>query len=336
MTRPRRTLVSLSDTPYYHCISRCVRRAFLCGRDRATGADYEHRRQWVVDRLAVLTRVFTVDVCAYAVMSNHTHLVVRINREAALTLSEEEVIARWTALFARPLLIERYQREPAITEAEAQQARAIIATWRERLSDLSWFMRCLNEHIARLANAEDGCTGRFWEGRYKCQALLDEAALLTCMSYVDLNPIRAGMAAMPEESEYTSVLQRIREVRQELTGPNDATTAGSVPLLPFKEAESLTAPDHLPFALMEYLQLVDWSGRAIREGKRGHIDSRLPPLLTRLGIDPHAYLHTLQRPNRFGIALGTVEALQRAAERLRQRYLRGVGEARRLFPRFAT
>ncbi len=278
MTRPRRTLVSLDDTPYYHCVCRCVRRAFLCGRDFASGEDYEHRRQWIIDRLQTLSQVFTIDICAYAVMSNHYHLVLRINRDQAQALSDDKVIERWNTLFNLPLLVERYRSGMMESDAERNRAQEFIATWRERLMDLSWFMRCLNEHIARQANEEDGCKGRCWEGRYKSQALLDEEALLTCMSYVDLNPIRAGLAETPETSEYTSIRDRIQTFH---TGEQ---TANPLPLLPFKEAESLRAPDHLPFSFTDYLQLVDWSGRAMRKDKRGHIPANLPPILTRLGV----------------------------------------------------
>ena len=210
MPYPRHAQVSTETTPYYHCVSRCVRRAFLCGWDRLTGQSYEHRKQWVVDRLALLGDVFCIDVCAYAIMANHHHVVLRLNPEQAAHLSEDDVLERWCRLFGLPLLVERYRQGLSTSDVEAETAREWIATYRERLADLSWFMRCLNEPIARWANAEDGVTGRFWEGRFKSQALLDEAALLTCMSYVDLNSVRAAIAQTPEASDYTSIQERIR------------------------------------------------------------------------------------------------------------------------------
>ena len=196
-------------------ICRCVRRAWLWGEDRVSGRNYEHRKNWVVARLAELAAVFTLDVCAYAVMSNHYHLVVRLDVEKARALTEDEVIARNSRLFKVPLLVERYL-DGLTSEAENLVAQKILGQWRERLCDLSWYMRGLNEYLARRANAEDGCEGRFWtapahhcargirpslaiEGRYKSQALLDDAAVLPCMSYVDLNLISANMAETPEE-----------------------------------------------------------------------------------------------------------------------------------------
>ncbi len=75
MTKARRQLIDLQQTPYYHCICRCVRRAFLCGEDHLTGKNYEHRKAWVVERLALLADIFAIDVASFAVMSNHYHIV---------------------------------------------------------------------------------------------------------------------------------------------------------------------------------------------------------------------------------------------------------------------
>ncbi|WP_018863986.1 transposase [Thioalkalivibrio sp. ARh3] len=103
MTRARKELVSVETTPYYHCICRCVRRAFLCGEDSYSGKNYEHRRGWVLERLRELQGVFAVDVCAYAVMSNHYHLVVRLDADRAAAWSEGEVMERWERLFSLQL-----------------------------------------------------------------------------------------------------------------------------------------------------------------------------------------------------------------------------------------
>ena len=95
MTRPREVLISLSETPYYHITSRCVRRAFLCGVDHYSGQNYEHRRQWVVDRIRLLSSLFAIDVCAYAVLSNHYHLVLKVCPDQLDGLSEDEIMDRW-------------------------------------------------------------------------------------------------------------------------------------------------------------------------------------------------------------------------------------------------
>ncbi|HEU4603290.1 MAG TPA: hypothetical protein VFS24_15055 [Steroidobacteraceae bacterium] len=142
-------------------ISRCVRCAWLWGRDDFAGRDYSHRKQWVIDRLAQLTEIFAIEICAYAVMSNHYHLVLYVDREKAKRWTAEEVIHRWNQFHQQPHLIQCYQA-PDVLPAERETAEKIIATWRERLFDISWFMRQLNEHLARRANAEDDCTGRFW------------------------------------------------------------------------------------------------------------------------------------------------------------------------------
>lgn len=315
MPEPRYRQVSTEDTPYYHCVSRCVRRAFLCGKDSTTGFDFEHRRQWIVDRIKLLCSVFAVDLCAYAVMSNHYHIVIRIDVAQAKAWSDEEVAQRWMQLFSGPLLMHRYLGNADLTTTELEWVARLFATWRQRLCDLSWFMRCLNEPIARLANAEDHCTGRFWEGRFKSQALLDARAVLACMAYVDLNPIRAAMAKTPEQSDYTSIQERILHPKENS-------------LRPFAEQEA----DGIPFHLTDYLELVDWAGREVRCHKRGYIPAQIPPILTRLKMNAAPVLDYLARdciPS-FG-ALGAVSMLKAFAQSVGRKFVKGHTFGNRLF-----
>ncbi|MDC8831517.1 transposase [Alteromonas gilva] len=286
MPRPRKCLINLSDTPFYHCISRCVRRAYLCGEDSVTGKSYEHRRQWVEDRLLLLADVFCVDVCAYAVMSNHTHVVLRINKQKADALSVHEVIKRWHRLYKGVLLCRRYIQPDecdVMSDAEIETVNAIAAVYRQRLYDISWFMRLLNEFIARQANKEDDCTGHFWEGRFKSQALLDEASLAACMAYVDLNPVRAQIAKTPESSAHTSIQKRI-EAAKSNRQPRS--------LLGFAGNPRNNMPDGLPFRIEDYLAIVELTGRHFHPAKLGkNADSALP-ILTRMGVDDVDW-HTL-------------------------------------------
>ena len=204
MTKARNSLISLEATPDYHCVSRCVRRAFLCGQDPLSGKSYEHRRGWLEEKLLRLPEMFAIDIAAYAIMSNHYHVVLHINADKAKAWSDIEVVEHWHKIFNGTLHSQKFINGETLLNAEREHLQTVIEKWRARLHDISWFMRIINESVAREANAEDNCTGHFWEGRFKSQALLDESALAACMAYVDLNPIRASMAATPETSEHTS------------------------------------------------------------------------------------------------------------------------------------
>ena len=302
MPRARKHLVCLSDTPYYHITSRCVRRAFLCGVDSVSGKSYEHRRSWIEDRIRVLASLFSVQLCAYAVMSNHYHLVVKLNPAESDAWSDAEVLKRWTALFKGPLLVQRHLAGEALSSVEKDTVCATIAVYRQRLGCLSWFMKCLNEPIARQANAEDGCTGHFWEARFHSQPLRSERALLTAMAYVDLNPIRAGLASRPEQSDYTSIRSRMNGAGQatelansvaRLLGRGELNHFNTPmrPLLPFADASGTSTTSALPMHEGEYLQLVDATGRLAVRGKRGHLDPDLAPILARLGLSQDEWLH---------------------------------------------
>jgi len=324
MPKPRKALIDLNATPYYHCISRCVRRAFLCGDDPITGKSYEHRRAWVENRLLELASVFAIDVCAYAVMSNHTHVVLRVDEETAQGWSLHEVVERWHRLFSGTLISQRYLAGNPLSKAQKNELTRQANTWRERLTSISWFMRCLNESIARQANEEDGCTGRFWEGRFKSQALLDEAALLACMAYVDLNPVRAKIATTPEDSEYTSVQRRIHTLSQQKTQPPE--------LLPFIGHERQYQPKGIAFPLTDYLELIDWTGRTIRNDNTGQINEKQPPILKRLGLKGRAWLELSQSfETLFHDLVGSPQQLEAIAQARSQRWIQGIRPCRQYF-----
>lgn len=322
MPKPRYTQVSLDATPYYHCVSRCVRRAFLCGTDALTGQSYEHRRQWVEDKLLELGGIFAIDVCSYAVMSNHYHVVLHINRDQAENWRMDEVIDTWHCLFSGNLLSQRYAAGEKLGNAELRVLKKCVTVWRQRLMDISWFMRVLNERIARQANAEDACTGRFWEGRFKSQALLDEAALAACMVYVDLNPIRASMAKTPETSDHTSIKTRIQ------SGLNTQPKS----LFPFVGYPQKHMPEGLPFRLSDYLELVEWTGRIIRKDKRGYIPADTPPLLHRINQDPGNWLFLTQHfESKLKGFVGSVYRLKQVCWKMGYIRIPGLGSCKQHF-----
>jgi REP element-mobilizing transposase RayT len=267
-----------------------------------------------VEKLKQLDGVFSISICVYAVMHNHTHTVVKIDRETALKWCDDEVITRWTKLYKPTPIVDRYLKGVKLTKAELDVVAEDIEKWRHRLYDISWFMRNLNEGIARQANEEDGCTGKFWEARFKSQALLNDAALLTCMSYVGLNPIRAKIADRPEASDFTSIQDRIRHYEKTLdqTGNRvEAATEAPEHLEPFVGGEHQDKATGLNFSMRDYLELTDWVGRAIREDKSGATPAELAPILERLNIDPKAWLDSVKNYGKnYNTVIGTREGIK--------------------------
>lgn len=290
MTTARKQQICVETTPYYHIISRCVRQAYLCGKDKHTGVSYEHRKQWLVDRINKVASAFAIDVCSYAIMSNHFHLVLRIGDNSQWT--DKQVLMAWLSVYSLPILCQRYLQNDITEESELKRVNRHVDLYRERLGSISWFMKSVNEYIARKANQEDKCTGHFWESRFKSQALLDDRALLTCMAYVDLNPIRAGIAESLKTSEYTSIKERI----------NNKTTN----LLPFGQGDN-----ELPYYLTSYLDLVDQTGRLVKDEEHGFIPEKMASTLLELNLNPDTWLDELKTFKSFGFsAVGTVKQLQ--------------------------
>ena len=340
---PRRYVVDDGEIGVYHCINRCVRRAFLCGTDEVSGKCFDHRKRFIQSRLEFLAGQFGIDVLAFAVMSNHLHVVVRNRPDVVKEWSDEEVARRWWMLFPKRRDDEGRPEKPRASDLSMITSDADkLAEIRGRLSNIGWFMRCVAEPVARMANREDDCTGRFWEGRYKCQPLLDEAALTACMAYVDLNPIRAGIAKTPETSEFTSAAERCARQTATSEGQRDRKRGRWLSPIPLAkrhagkpEATPRFRASHrgcLSMSEADYLTLLDWSGRLLRRGASGRIPDSLPPLLSRLGVTEESWLSLIKDFGRlFHRAAGTPASLTSEAARQNRQWLHGTKNSRATF-----
>jgi hypothetical protein len=337
MTAARSETVNPKEQGTYHCWARCVRRAFLCGFDALTGNNYDHRKKWVEHRLEELTGIFAISVLAYALMDNHEHVMLRNFPQEALAWRDDEVARRWLRLF--PKRGNKAGESEELNENELSQITKdseLVEKLRLRLCDISWFMRCLNENIARQANKEDEVTGRFFEGRFKCSRLDDNAATLSCMVYIDLNPIRAGKAQTPEESEFTSAYARLcshkKEKRSKRSRSAGTRTARNRPLSTnahtwlYPIESILSHPAAL--SLEEYLTLLDETGRELAKGKRGRIPEHLRPILERVSINPDNWLMTSKHfGGLFPRVAGRVKKMREAAVLAGRNWFKGLSAA---------
>ena len=347
MTMARKLLVDPGVTPFYHCISRCVRRAFLCGDG------FEYRKRWIEERLQALAGIFAIDVCGFAIMDNHLHVLLRLDPARARGWSALDIARKWLQLCpprgtdGQPLnLVPEYLATRVADEAW-------ITECRRRLSDLGWFMKLLKEPIARRANREDQCTGAFWEGRFKSIAILDEASLLATCAYIDLNPVAAGLAATPEKSKHTSLRARLEHVksrgqldqlRQASPYVSKAAFENGHWLFPIEDKRDPQGAGAAGMvhglSLTGYLQLVDWSSRLIRPGK-SRVSAEAPALLSRLQIDVSGWQATLEKlvrmTKRIGCYFGNSQRLHDLAVQNGRRYLKNLtGRDSELVPHKAS
>ena len=241
---PRAEQFDPNEVCIVHLTQRCVRKTHLAGFDQASGKDYSHRREWIRSRMEQLASVFAIDVLSYAILSNHLHIVARTRPDISREWSDQEVALRWLRIFPGQR-IDEHLADPTTNAVDTLANNPErIKTIRLRLTDPSWFMKALCEPIARLANFQDKVSGHFWEGRFKAQAITDEAGLLACSMYVDLNPIRAAMASTPEESIHTSAYDRIKA----LAGNTIPSAAVDLVSIETEEAGKIlrsTTPDEL-------------------------------------------------------------------------------------------
>ncbi len=323
----RQTSIDPRQIQIVHVWNRCVRRAFLCGQDPLTGNDFEHRRQWARLRLEHLASVFAIDCITFSIMSNHTHQILRSRPDIVESWNDREVALRWLRLSSKRNRRNNDSVAPSEFEINALTNNpARLSEIRLRLSDVSWWMRYFSHHMACRANKEDELKGHFWEARFGSELLCDDASILACMIYVDLNPVRAQMAASPEESDYTGAKDRIDDLRismgtTDLDQPTLTLTSsqhsvhdwerlgadhsGWMCPVEIDEATDPIGPDADPsgrrasrkgavaISLARYLELLDWVGRTIRSDKRGAIPANLAPILSRLGLTASGLLQQL-------------------------------------------
>ena len=374
-----------------HVMNRVVRRCFLLGTDPVTGKNFDHRKEWIEQQLQRLAACFGIDLLAFSILSNHFHLILRSRPDVVSAWDDREVARRWLMLC--PL---RKEPDGAAAEPNSMELNAIandpqkLKTIRLRLSDIGWWMRCLSQQIAIRANREDNENGRFWQGRYRAVRLLDEAAVLACAAYVDLNPIRAAMAETLEQSDFTSVQRRIQSLTEQLAGEPEALSHnlvedasepdqldihrvpgspasaipvseipdsgganpqvnplphGSVPnlrladrfLSPLRidERHGAIGPDlsptgyrcsnkgFLPFTVLDYLELLDWTARQLVPGKQGSTPRSVPPILERLNVTPKAWIAlTADFGNLFSHIAGRPQVIDETRSRVHQHRFR--------------
>ncbi len=343
--KPRHDVADPAEVQVFHVIQRCVRRAFLCGEDRFTGQSFEHRREWIRDRLEFLAGIFGIDCRTYTVHHNHLHLVLRSRPDVVASWSDVEVAERWLRLFPNRRKKDGWPETPTQPEIDMIVDQIdLLAERRRRLSDVSWWMRCTAEKLTRRANHEDKCTRRFWEGRFKLQLLLNEAGLLACAAYVDLNPVRAAIADTPETSAYTGAKDRIDDlaVREDRTrasthdwersrrrrrsgwmSPTEISEKDD-PIGPCPDGSGRRASvkGFLSVSLACYLELLDWMGRVLHAGKVRVIPKHLAPILSRIGLDATVWYDVVLKFGRmFKRAAGAPESLAQEAIRNGQQWL---------------
>ena len=287
-----------------------------------------------------LAAIFGLDILGYAVMSNHLHVVVRTRPDLVREWTDEQVARRWWKLFPA-----RRRRDGSPEDPTAQELNALscnksgLQERRRRLANISWFMRCLAEPIARRANREDDVKGRFWDGRFRAVPLLDEAAIAACMAYVDLNPVRAGISDSVASSEFTSAKARLEDYRTAIRATRSdlqnyclehGEHAGWVSPIPLQPADSdvrdvlsMRRASHrgcLPMTLEQYLSLLEYT--AISDPRR---NSKQPTrdvdnILERLQLDAESWLRTVWNFGKlFRDAAGRYESRQAFREMRRIR-----------------
>ena len=314
----REEVFSPDEIACVHVMNRAVRQCYLMGDDPISGKNFDHRKVWMEQKLELHAANFGIDLLGDSILSNHFHLVLRSRPDVVATWDDTEVARRWWNLCPKRKHKDGTAKDP--TEFDLNSIRKdpdVLKEIRSRLSDISWWMRLLCQHVGQRANRETGETGKFWESRFKAVRLLDESAILACVAYVDLNPIRACLAETIESSDFTSAQKRLEallletvaiepaaiadhsaEFRAEILRRPDRSLApvqieertDELGPCPSKSGFRCSEKGFLNMTAAEYLELLDWTARQLAPGKPGSTPEGIPPLLERVHLKPKSWL----------------------------------------------
>ncbi|QDS95903.1 hypothetical protein FF011L_47040 [Roseimaritima multifibrata] len=212
----RSEVFKANEIGVYHAMNKTTRGIYLFGIDLTSENDYRDRRGWYRDRMALLARFFCIDVLAYSIMSNHWHAILRNRPDLATKLTPREVAIRWLSVTSRAKC--RNKNGGKITEAEIAKIvndPEAVEERRARLSNISWFVRQMCQTLSRRCNKEDQVTGHLFGNRFQMNRLPTEEEILAGMLYVDLNPLRAGLADALDDFAEVSISERLTTLEGE-------------------------------------------------------------------------------------------------------------------------
>jgi len=228
--KTRESLIDKNECTIVHTVAKTARDLFLLGDDFATNTRNSHRKDWIIDIMEFQNSLMAIDLLAFCLMNNHVHLLLRSRPDAVKEWDDLEVARRWMTLCPKSKKrlkvgdkVHYVPIAPKETQIQALAKNAKkIATLREQLSSISWYMRLLCQKVAQRANFEDGGSkGPFWKGRFHSTVIDDASYLLGSCFYIDLNAFKAFLTDSIDGYAYTSAKIRLDMLRSKQENEND-------------------------------------------------------------------------------------------------------------------
>ena len=178
MARIPRLLVKGNEA-IYHIISKTALDGFIIG-------DVE--KEYLFNLIKRLSAVFMTEIFGFCIMGNHFHLLVKMKNPG--DYSDDEIMG----------MVRRHYQDNKRQVTDGQ-----ISFYREKLSNLSEYVKEIKQRFARYYNKQNNRSGYFWGDRFKSVIVEDGDTLINCLAYIDLNPVRANMVEKPEDYRWSSI-----------------------------------------------------------------------------------------------------------------------------------